>query len=550
MRLNVVFLLVGFLVIVNTVFSQIPLSSTSAWSVGSGNYPTGIGWADIDNNGWLDLVVGNGLDIAFKPNMIYFGNNGIVSTSPGWVSSDLLPSDKLILADFNKDGYIDLVVSNLGYTPGGLSPVPQVFYKNNNGVMSQSPVINFSPANSFACAMGDVNGDGYMDIAFAQGDHYTSQLQHSVIYFNNKISFDTIPGWKTCYPYYASDVDFVDVENDGDLDLALGGDSLGVAIFKNNSGVLDSLPFWKTSGISSGRQFAFGDMDNDGYSDLAIAGGPANRFYLFKNRNGILDTVSNWVSVTYLEPSNLAWGDVNNDGYIDLAACTWAGYVGVFENNSGILTNQFSWAQTVTGWPEQVLWADYDRDGLVDTVNKIICNGNKKLFNVKPCPVYKINQIKINNNVLQNVHYCYDINEGWISLDAKPNAGDTLSVYYTFSRDLDLTSSAYQVNIFKNTSSISIKNIYENAEEYKLNNNYPNPFNPKTLIGFSLRKSGIVKLDILDITGKEVSIPVNGFLKSGIYKFEWDASHLSSGVYIYRLQANTFSDCKKMLLVK
>ena len=349
MNKKTLFLLIGLFITIDFIFSQIPLSNTSAWSTGSGNYPTGIGWADMDNNGWPDLVIGNGLDIAFKPNMIYFSSNGIVSTTPGWMSSDLLPSDKIVLGDFNKDSYIDLVVSNLGYTPAGLPPVPQVYYKNNNGMLSQSPTINFPSANSFACAMGDVNGDGYIDIAFAQGDHFTSRLQHSVIYFNNHTSFDTVPGWSTYYPYYASDVDFVDIDNDGNLDLALGGDSMGVALFKNNNGILDSIPFWQTSGIFSGRQFAFADIDYDGYFDLAVPGGAEHRFYIFKNGNGILDTVSSWSSISYLEPSNLAWGDVNNDGYIDLAACTWGGYVGVFKNNNGNLTNQFAWVQSVTG---------------------------------------------------------------------------------------------------------------------------------------------------------------------------------------------------------
>lgn len=550
MKKKIFYSLIVILIVTNLLFSQIPLSNSSAWSVGSGNYPTGIGWADIDNNGWLDLAVGNGLDIAFKPNMVYFSYNGIVSTSPGWISSDLYPSDKIVLNDFNKDGFIDLVVSNLGYTPGGLPAVPQLYYQNINGMLSQNPTIMFRWANSFACAMGDVNGDGYIDIAFAQGDHYTSQLQRSVIYLNNKVSFDTIPVWRTYYSYYASDIDFLDIDNDGDLDLALGGDSLGIALFKNNEGILDSIPFWNTSGLFCGRQFAFGDIDNDGFFDLAVAGGSHHRFYLFKNRNGILDTFSSWLSVTYLEPSNLSWGDVDNDGYLDLAGCTWAGYIGVFKNNGGSLTNQFAWVQSVSGCPQQVVWTDYDKDGLIDTIKTIISDGTKKLFYIKPNPIFKINQIKINNSVLSNIHYCYDLSEGWISFDSKPQAGDTLKIFYTYSKDLDLTSSAYQVNIFKNTSAISVKNTGEFVNDYKLKNNYPNPFNPKTVIGFSLKHSGKVKLEIFDISGRVIVTLVNGSLNMGSYECEWDASSFSSGVYFYRIEVNEFSDVKKMILLK
>ena len=185
----------------------------------------------------------------------------------------------------------------------------------------------------------------------------------------------------------------------------------------------------------------------------------------------------------------------------------------------------------------------------------IVCDGYKKLLYVKPAPLHKISQIKINNTILSNIHYCYDINEGWISLDTKPQAGDTLSIFYTFSRDLDLTSAAFQVNIFKNTSSTSIKKKIELINEYELKNNYPNPFNPKTIIGFTLKHNGKVKLEIFDVNGRSVSTLINGYLNYGSYECEWDACHggsatLSSGVYFYRLEINGFSDCKSMVLLK
>lgn len=86
--------------------------------------------------------------------------------------------------------------------------------------------------------------------------------------------------------------------------------------------------------------------------------------------------------------------------------------------------------------------------------------------------------------------------------------------------------------------------------DYSLFQNYPNPFNPKTNIRFDLPKSGIVKLIVYDILGKEVSSLVNEKLQPGKYEVNFDASDLSSGIYIYTLKAGDFADTKKMILIK
>lgn len=86
--------------------------------------------------------------------------------------------------------------------------------------------------------------------------------------------------------------------------------------------------------------------------------------------------------------------------------------------------------------------------------------------------------------------------------------------------------------------------------DYSLSQNYPNPFNPATNIKFSVPKSGAIKLNVYDITGKEVADIFNGKLNAGEYKVDFNASGLPSGVYFYRLTAEEFSSTKKMILVK
>jgi carboxyl-terminal processing protease len=85
---------------------------------------------------------------------------------------------------------------------------------------------------------------------------------------------------------------------------------------------------------------------------------------------------------------------------------------------------------------------------------------------------------------------------------------------------------------------------------YSLSQNYPNPFNPTTSISFSVAKASFVTLKVYDIVGKEVADLISGQKDVGIYKYIFDASKLSSGVYFYKLQAGDFTDTKKMILIR
>jgi hypothetical protein len=107
---------------------------------------------------------------------------------------------------------------------------------------------------------------------------------------------------------------------------------------------------------------------------------------------------------------------------------------------------------------------------------------------------------------------------------------------------------AYFSKQIQSTTGITGNN--EIPSGFSLSQNYPNPFNPVTNIKFSIPRTGIVTLKVYDITGKEVAQLVNQNLNAGTFTIDFDASHLSSGAYFYRLSADGFTDVKKMILVK
>ncbi|MBI5808583.1 MAG: putative Ig domain-containing protein [Ignavibacteriales bacterium] len=85
---------------------------------------------------------------------------------------------------------------------------------------------------------------------------------------------------------------------------------------------------------------------------------------------------------------------------------------------------------------------------------------------------------------------------------------------------------------------------------FELYQNYPNPFNPTTSIKFALPKESQVKLSVYTILGQEVATLVNSVMSAGYHTVNFDASNLPSGMYIYKIDAGSFSQIKKMLLMK
>jgi hypothetical protein len=85
---------------------------------------------------------------------------------------------------------------------------------------------------------------------------------------------------------------------------------------------------------------------------------------------------------------------------------------------------------------------------------------------------------------------------------------------------------------------------------YMLYQNYPNPFNPSTLIKFDILKKGNVSLKIYDLTGRKVDEIVNKEMSAGSYEEVWDGSSFVSGVYFYQLVTDSYTESKKMVILK
>ena len=108
--------------------------------------------------------------------------------------------------------------------------------------------------------------------------------------------------------------------------------------------------------------------------------------------------------------------------------------------------------------------------------------------------------------------------------------------------------SEYQNNF--NSMTYSPPSATNPVKDYIIYQNYPNPFNPSTTIRYEVPQDGIVKIDIYDILGQKVKTLLNEFKSTNRYEITFNSSGLASGIYFYQLQAGTFVQTKKMILLK
>lgn len=154
---------------------------------------------------------------------------------------------------------------------------------------------------------------------------------------------------------------------------------------------------------------------------------------------------------------------------------------------------------------------------------------------------------------------------GFTGTSASVDAASTSSSGYAFlysscwASTYTATSGGLQANFVVSRlnarNPVSVVNLNGTATQFTLGQNYPNPFNPVTKIRFEIpATSGIInsatKISVFNSLGQQVAVLVNQVLSPGAYDVDFDGAGLSSGVYYYRIQSGTYSDIKKMMLVK
>lgn len=267
--------------------------------------------ADINGDGFPDLVVGNG-GSAYAPNSIYFGSATGPATLPGWTDNQPAWTNAIELVDLDGDGWLDLVTANQGRGSGD-NFRPMFAYRNNAGTMATTPFWQSTEAsiqNSVAAA--DLDGDGDPDIATAKWVNF-----ESAVYQNLDGTPATTPVWTSGNTDTERGVALADFDGDGLPDVLLGvGNTL--TLYRNN-GDGTYTATWTAGTTASHQDLLVADFDGDGRPDIVDIDFSSGRTHLYLNGPDGLDATPAWSYDAVPVGTALAAGDFNGDGRLDLA---------------------------------------------------------------------------------------------------------------------------------------------------------------------------------------------------------------------------------------
>jgi hypothetical protein len=570
-----IFFAVFSLTVTNFLYSQVTFTDVApTLGVNDAGAAQGVVFLDVNNDGWLDIFLANNN----TPSKLWINNNGtgFTESSAAWGVNITSPTRGISAADFNNDGFIDVMIGNW--------QTPIMLFKNTG-----TAFINYSTDAGVAfMSYGgsinwiDYNKDGKIDVLFANDGmppryNYFFRNDNLLSFTNIAYSIGLIDSSSTLCLAAA------DYNNDGYPDLFLGtqsnpGSLLTGMLYKNNgNGTFSNVT--SASGITTDFYtwgVEWGDFNNDGFLDLYLASTTGFNQLYKNNGNGTFTEVSSSMGLVDNGQSySCGWADIDNDGDLDLYVAKGQTYADKMYRNDGTTFTDIS---TAAGMGELrhsscVSWGDYNNDGFLDlylnnngTENRLYRNsGNSNKWLILRLNGVNSNRSAIGTRVRIKTGTLNQIREveggsggkGMNSLPIEFGIGTASiidSLIIKWPSGLEQKFANVTPNIIYNITEGQPIGVNNNnsiiPDKYSLSQNYPNPFNSMTNVKWQMINECEAKIVIFDLLGKEVITLVNEKLKPGTYQVLFDASQLPSGIYFYKLTADNFSEIKKMVLLK
>lgn len=488
-------------------------------------------WGDVDNDGWADLFLGSseaGNNRLFRNNGD--GTFGDITATAGLDTAG--PISTAAFGDFDGNGTLDLFVA--------VNRAPDVLYRNTNGVgatlfediSQQAGIAGVPQSVPMQATWADYDYDGDVDLFCVHDSRTPSRLYQNLGFLPliDNATFahiNTYPDDDVCCNMGTAWGDF---DGDGLQDAYVTRIGQG-GLYRNlGDGRFEDIAAERgaaRNGMSWGVVFA--DFDNDGDLDLFIvstSGFDGTPTLLYRNDDGQFTEIGEAAQASFhVEAQGLASGDMNNDGLPDLIIPDANG------GNKLLLNATFSEGHWVA---VRLRGQDVNRMAVGARIEAVV-GGRVFGRTVSGGDSYASqSSAKLHLGLGTATHI------------------DTLRIYWgggAMQEVLDVAANHTYV-FTEGVVATSLADSEGVPETFRLETNYPNPFNPTTTIRYSLAEAGPVRLDVLDMLGRRVAVLAEGFQSPGTYAVAFDASHLPSGSYLYRLQAGDRVETRRMVLVR
>ncbi len=436
--------------------------------------------------------------------------------------------------DYDNDGDLDLYLS--GYLNSN-TPGAGGLYEYDNGAFTLVANSGLPLLDNGEADWGDFDGDGNMDVLIMAYDE-SAYIGIADVFHNNGNGTFTAMNLGML-PSYLGDAHFVDINNDGHLDIALTGIETNTwanftKIYKNNGNNTVSEIATVFPPLNMGKM-AFADYDADGDQDFAISGwnNTTNNTYtaLWKN-NGDETFTETSISFANLWLGDLGWADYDADGDLDLLVMgtpSSASEIHLYKNEG----NDTFTEENRTGFlgahrDGNIEWADFDNDGDVDlyvTGVNVDASGTE----TAKALLYLNNgnsTFTLNSNVLLEPEYFGDVDAADYDADGKV--------------DLVVTGLDRQ--------GFGISMVYHNGPLASIQDNLANDFNvypnpASDFVTISNTEVSNFSVQIMDITGKIIKEENINTSTAG-----FDVSNLNKGIYLLKITQNAQSFIQKLII--
>lgn len=462
-----------------TGFSQTINFQLDTVQVLQGSDAGNVASADVDNDGDMDLIITGTSSISGGVNTTLYLNDGMgnftASIQPAIVD---VYTGAAEFADVDNDGDQDLLIT--GNTSQTVTTA-NLYLNDGMGNFTLASGTPFEASIAGDIDFGDIDGDGDLDLIMSGKNSLEALFVK--LYINNGSSSFSLSNGSSFIPVWFSSTEFIDVDNDNDLDLLIcGRDASNISIttlyLNNGSGVFTTASGTPFIGARQGK-IAFGDTDNDGDQDILITGSSNGQniaaFYINNGSSFSLLPNTPFPGVS-LHSSTFA--DFNNDGKLDLLhiGAAVGGLIGhIYENtgsNNFILVDSTTIAANYNG---SNVVSDFNGDNKLDFITtgtsftspfhapKIYFNqtnvlstnesiNEKLVLNVFPNPTNGLINIEMNFNSFSDVKI-YDLMGRAIFQNSYKES--------SFSIDLNSPSGVYLLHISNDKSNYNRKIIVE-----------------------------------------------------------------------------------------
>jgi len=313
--------------------------------------------ADFDNDNDLDIIITGHAD----PNPVtklFRNDSGDIFTEQTQIIFPQVLYSSVVWGDYDNNGYLDILITGATSETESRDPVSRIYRNYGNGNFSEQSWITLTNVYSSAAAWGDYDNDGNLDILLtgATGPYNDYNPVSKVYHNNGDNTFAEVQGISLT-GVYESSVEWIDYDNDNDLDIFLCGATSSVysdkqpvtKIYMNNDdGTFTERTDLKLTGVYNSSS-SWGDYDNDGDPDLLISGNifsDSNYSGIYRNDGEIGFTEMKDFSLINLGSGSAEWADYDNDGDLDFLLTGFDAndnaYTRIYRNNSVMAATSIS----------------------------------------------------------------------------------------------------------------------------------------------------------------------------------------------------------------